>query len=129
MAACQISGHPDSYGLGIRLAFYLQWFGMILASCILPSAALNLQFLNSLTIAAAAIGLAINIGVLQPAEILVVLLLVCGALYFFVPVYSWKMCTLCRQWCKYVYLPTHSSLDPYLVFLRGFPPFTTTCWC
>lgn len=105
MAACQIPGHPDSYGLGIRIAFYVQWFGIIVTSWILPSDALNLMFLNGLTTAATAIGLAINIGNLQPAEILVVLLLVCGALYAFVPLYAWKMCTLCRKWCEYSSCP------------------------
>lgn len=77
--------------------------GIIIAAWTLPSEALHLRFLNGLTTAATAIGLAINIGDLQPAEILVVLLLVCGALYFFVPIYVWRACTLCRQWCMYAY--------------------------
>lgn len=106
MASCEIPGHPDSYGLGIRAAFYLQWFGVIVTSWVLPSSsdALNLRFLNSLTTAATAVGLAVNAGALQPAEVLVVLLLVCGALYLFVPVYLWRLATCCRQWCKYVCL-------------------------
>lgn len=111
MATCEVTGHPDSYGLGIRIAFYVQWFGMVVTSWALPSDALNLTFLNGLTTAATAVGLAINIGDLEPAEVLVVLILACGAIYFWFPVYLWRFCTCCRQWCKYVYLP---ACLPYL---------------
>lgn len=98
MAACHITGHPDTYGLGIRIAFYIQWFGMIFASWLPESDALNLKFLNGLTIAATSVGLALDLGTLQPAEIYVVLLLVCGTLYFLVPVYLWRLITCCHPW-------------------------------
>lgn len=98
MAACQIAGHPDSYGLGIRIAFYLQWFGMIITPWLLESDALNLHFLNMLTVAATSIGLAVNLSVLQPAEVYVVLLLVCGTLHFLVPAFLWRLLTCCHPW-------------------------------
>ncbi|CAN8106198.1 unnamed protein product [Discula destructiva] len=98
MAACQILGHADSYGLGIRMAFYLQWFGLIITCWLLESDALSFKFLNSLTILATAIGLALNLDLLQPAEIYIILLLVCGTLYFLVPVYLWRLLTCCRPW-------------------------------
>lgn len=98
MAPCQIPGHADSYGLGIRVAFYLQWLGMIVTCWFLESDALNLKFLNGLTILATSIGLALNLAVLQPAEIYVVLLLVCGTLYYLVPVYLWRLLTCCQPW-------------------------------
>lgn len=118
---CEIPGHPDTYGLGIRLAFYVQWFGLVvLTSCsagIGAAAALELHFLHGLTTAAAAVGLAININNgLAPAEVLVVLVLACGALYFWVPVYVWRLATCCRQWCKYV------CSTPFFPFSSAPPP-------
>lgn len=98
MATCHIEGHPSNYGLGVRLTFYLQWFGMILASWLLESDALNLKFLNSLTVAATSVGLVLEMATFQPVEIYVVLLLSCGTLYFLVPVYLWRLLTCCRPW-------------------------------
>lgn len=98
MAACKILGHADTYGLGIRIAFYLQWFGMIITSWLLESDALNLKFLSGLTIAAASVGLMFNMAALQPAEVYVALLLACGTLYFLVPVFFWRLLTCCRPW-------------------------------
>lgn len=98
MVACQIPGHADSYGLGIRISFYLQWFGMIITCWFLESDALNLKFLNGLTILATSIALALNLEVLQPVEIYVVLLLLCGTLYFLVPIYLWRLLTCCHPW-------------------------------
>ncbi|KAE8448815.1 hypothetical protein EG329_008817 [Mollisiaceae sp. DMI_Dod_QoI] len=33
---CHIDGNSDMYGRGIRIGFYLQWFGSIIASIPLP---------------------------------------------------------------------------------------------
>lgn len=98
MATCQITGHADVYGLGIRTAFYIQWFGMILAYWLLESDALNLQLLNVLTVAAVSVGLAIDVTNLQPAEVYVTLLLTCGTLYFLAPVFLWQILTCWRPW-------------------------------
>lgn len=98
MATCHIQGHPDAYGLGIRIAFYLQWFGMIIASWLLEADALNLQLLNALTVAATSVGLALDMAALQPAEVYVALLLACGTLYFLVPVFLWRLLSCCRPW-------------------------------
>lgn len=98
MAACHIPVNSDSYGVGIRIAFYLQWFGMIVASWALESDALNLKFINALTTAATSIGLVLNLSRLQPVEIYIVLLLTCGTLYFTVPIYLWRLVTCCRPW-------------------------------
>lgn len=86
------------YGLGIRISFYLQWFGMIITCWLVESDALNLKFLNGLTILATSIGLALKLQVLQPVEIYVVLLLLCGTLYFLIPIYLWRVLTCCRPW-------------------------------
>lgn len=98
MAACHITVNSGSYGVGIRIAFYLQWFGMIVASWALESGALNLKFINALTTAATSIGLVLNLNKLQPVEIYIVLLLTCGTLYFTVPIYLWRLVTCCRPW-------------------------------
>lgn len=98
MATCQIPGHPGSYGLGIRLAVYIQWFGMIFAAWLSTADALNFKFLHTLTVTAVIAGLALEAADLQPAEVYVVLLLACGALYSLVPVWMWRLLTCCRPW-------------------------------
>lgn len=98
MAACHIPVDSGTYGVGIRIAFYLQWFGMIITSWALESDALNLKFINALATAATSIGLVLNLEMLQPVEIYIALLLTCGALYFTVPIYLWRPVTCCRPW-------------------------------
>ncbi|KAJ0119332.1 hypothetical protein J7T55_013570 [Diaporthe amygdali] len=92
--------HVDAgnYGVGIRIAFYLQWFGMIITSWLFESDAINLHFINAVTTAAMSIGLVLNLERLQPVEIYIVLLLACGTLYFTVPIYLWRLVTSCRPW-------------------------------
>lgn len=70
---------------------------MIITCWFLESDALNLKFLNGLTILAATIGLALHLGVLQPVETYVILLLVCGTIYFLIPVYLWRVFTCCHS--------------------------------
>ncbi|KAI7780881.1 hypothetical protein LA080_015448 [Diaporthe eres] len=98
MALCHIPANSGSYGVGIRIAFYLQWFGMIVTSRALESDALNLRLINALTTAATSIGLVLNLESLQPVEVYIVLLLTCGTLYFTVPIYLWRLVTCCRPW-------------------------------
>lgn len=98
MALCHVSENSDTYGVGIRIAFYLQWFGMIVTSWALESDALNLKLINALTTAATSVGLILNLERLQSVEIYIVLLLACGTLYFTVPIYFWRLVTCCRPW-------------------------------
>ncbi|KAG6359444.1 hypothetical protein INS49_012965 [Diaporthe citri] len=98
MALCHIPVDSGTYGVGIRIAFYLQWSGMIVTSWALESDALNLKLINALTIAATSVGLILNLNRLQPVEIYIVLLLTCGTLYFTVPIYLWRLVTCCRPW-------------------------------
>ncbi len=69
------------YGLGIRIGFYLQWFGASLASWIARSEVKPLRFSNSLFVAAAFLALIIQVskGGLRAVEIYIVLLLMFGA--------------------------------------------------
>lgn len=98
MTVCELHVDAGSYGVGVRIAFYLQWFGMIITSWLLEADAINLQFVNAVTTAATSIGLFLNLEKLQPVEIYIVLLLACGTLYFTVPVYLWRLVTCCRPW-------------------------------
>ena len=44
--ACEIQGNSDIYGLGIRLGFYLQWYGVALAAWIAASKIPSMRVAN-----------------------------------------------------------------------------------
>ncbi|POS75543.1 hypothetical protein DHEL01_v206070 [Diaporthe helianthi] len=99
MANCPFPVNSGAYGIGIRLAFYLQWFGMTITAWAPGSETLKLlNFINVLTTAATSIGLVMNLETLQPVEIYIVLLLTSGTLYFTIPTYLWRLVTCCRPW-------------------------------
>ncbi|KAF2639521.1 hypothetical protein P280DRAFT_402131 [Massarina eburnea CBS 473.64] len=91
MAVCKFEANSDMYGLGIRLAYYLQWYGMILASWIAPSEVKSLAFSNDIFVAATFLALIIetagHVDRIQPVEIYIVLLLTFGAYIALVPIY------------------------------------------
>lgn len=97
MTICSFSGNADMYGLGIRLGFYLQWFGTILGTWVarkeVPSMRLSLSFF------VAAIFLALIIQThhenLRPVEIYIVLLLTFGGYLHLVPLYIWRLLIGC----------------------------------
>ncbi|KAF2453211.1 hypothetical protein BDY21DRAFT_293479 [Lineolata rhizophorae] len=96
---CPIPGHPDMYGLGLRISFYLLWYGAILATLQRPShsEAPILRFAR----------LAFSFGIFvalvvqtagsspQPAETYIVLLLAYGHYYALVPLTLWRLLTCC----------------------------------
>lgn len=97
--ACDLAGHPDLYGLGIRLAFYLQWVALALIPSLSVPDALNMNFLHTFTVSATAAGLIchLNDATLQPVEVyIVILLLTTATLYFLIPVYLWRAVTCCH---------------------------------
>lgn len=97
MTACVINGDSDMYGLGIRIGFYLQWYGAILASWIAPSEINAMRFSNSLFVAATFLALIVQTAKseLQPVEIYIVLLLTFGYYLYFVPLFLWRLVTGC----------------------------------
>jgi hypothetical protein len=112
MALCIFDGNTDMYGIGIRLGFYLQWFSAILARFLVPkrfrdhrkehpmkNEATGLRFSNNLFAAATFLALLILIGgdvsSLQVVEVYVVLLLTFGYSLALVPIYLWRLLTLC----------------------------------
>ncbi|KAN0080492.1 hypothetical protein V8E54_003696 [Elaphomyces granulatus] len=97
MTSCVINGNSDMYGLGIRVGFYLQWYGAILASWIAPSEINALRFSNSLFVGATFLALIIQTAEseLQPVEIYIILLLAFGYYLYFVPLFLWRLVTGC----------------------------------
>lgn len=99
MTTCTITGNSDMYGLGIRIGFYLQWFGTILASW--PDRTHDevpaLRFSNSLFVSATFIALLIQTAKnnLRPVEIYIILLLTFGRYFHFVPIYIWRLLVCC----------------------------------
>ncbi|KAH6667043.1 hypothetical protein F5X68DRAFT_279331 [Plectosphaerella plurivora] len=98
---CQVQGKPELYGLGIRVAFYLQWFGAILAEYLEMADLAAVQLLGLLLSAATFVGLVVQLSMttLQPADIYIVLLLAAGIFLPLVPLYVWKAVTCFnRHW-------------------------------
>lgn len=92
---CQIPSHPEPYGLGIRTAIYLRWFGIPTASWLLKPHALDLKLLNALSITATSAGLVfgpspgMGMGTaLQLPGIYIILPLASGTIYASVPLYA-----------------------------------------
>ncbi|KAI1763553.1 hypothetical protein GGR53DRAFT_467202 [Hypoxylon sp. FL1150] len=82
---CEINGHADVYGLGIRLGFYLQWFGVILASWIAPSEVHSIRHANAIFLAATLLSLIALRDALAVPESYVVLLFLFGSTLYAIP--------------------------------------------
>ncbi|KAK6611313.1 hypothetical protein H4I95_02109 [Botrytis cinerea] len=89
---CITDGNSDIYGLGIRIGFYLQWYASLLASA--PRGSLGkvasgevqgLMFSIVLFSVATFLALVIQTSTLQLAEVYIILLLVVGYHYYFIP--------------------------------------------
>lgn len=102
MAVCQFEGNSDMYGLGIRLGFYLQWFGVIFATWIAPDEVPGFRFGNGLFVAATFLALVIqesrDVNALQVVEVYIILLLMFGAYVYIVPVYIWRLFKKCSPY-------------------------------
>ncbi|KAI9150389.1 hypothetical protein HJFPF1_10155 [Paramyrothecium foliicola] len=100
MSVCESQAHSELYGLGIRIAFYIQWFG-----------ALTLQFLDESELAdVRLLGLCLSGGMtialvaqvandkLEASEIYVMILLAAGIWIFLVPLYLWRAISVCSPY-------------------------------
>jgi hypothetical protein len=87
------------YGLGIRLGYYLQWFGAIFAAWMAPGEVKGLRFSIDIFVAATFLAVIIltarDVNSLQPVETYVILLLMFGAYLALVPIYLWRLVTRC----------------------------------
>jgi hypothetical protein len=93
-------GRPDMYGLGIRVAFYIQWFGIIVVEYLNEGMLADIRLLGFLLAAATFLGLVIQTALdhLIPAEIYLVLLLAISPYVFAVPFWLWKGFTCCHPY-------------------------------
>ncbi|KAF7953474.1 uncharacterized protein EAE97_000873 [Botrytis byssoidea] len=89
---CIIDGNSDIYGLGIRIGFYFQWYASILASAprgssgkVASDEVQGLMFSIVLFTVATFLALIIQTSTLQLAEVYIILLLVMGYHYYFIP--------------------------------------------
>lgn len=100
MAVCQLEPKPDMYGLGIRLAFYIAWFGALLVEAIDETDLADVRFLGVLLSGAEALGLLIQVANtdLRAADIYISLLLASGIFIFLIPLYAWKAVSLCHPY-------------------------------
>lgn len=98
MSTCAIEGHPEMYSLGIRIAFYIHWFGEILVTH-LGCLGLPIVRTSSLVLSMS-ISLALIIQcakqALGPAEIYISLLLGSGMYFPLIPVYVIKFISCCH---------------------------------
>lgn len=92
---CPVPGKSDMYGLGIRIAFYTQWYTLLLAEWIAPSEVPFLRLALTTFIAAEFLALIIQTSknALQPVEVFMILLLVFGFYLWFVPLNVWRAIT------------------------------------
>ncbi|KFY97459.1 hypothetical protein V500_02052 [Pseudogymnoascus sp. VKM F-4518 (FW-2643)] len=95
MPSCSFSGNADMYGAGIRVGFYLQWLGTILASWIVRDEVPSMRMSRALFVFATFLALIIKTAqdTLRPVEIYVVLLLCFGGYLYYVPLYGWRILT------------------------------------
>lgn len=98
MADCLLPVRPDMYGLGIRIAFYIQWFGFILLDCFAADELADVRLLGLFLSGAATLGLIIQLADdnLNAADIAIVLLLAVGYFIFYIPIYIWRAFTCCN---------------------------------
>lgn len=103
-ALCPTTGRPEMYGLGIRCAFYVQWFGAVLVEYIDEDDLPDVRSLGAFLSAAATTGLIIQVAQskLQTMDIYIVLLLAVGIFFFLIPIHVWRVLTRCNP-----------NLDPF----------------
>jgi len=112
MDSCQFPGTSDMYGVGIRVGFYMQWYGKILASWIAKSEARSLRLSGSFFVAATFLALCLQSAKksLRPVEIYIILLLTFGGYLYLVPLWIWRLATGCTpRWDPARYRRVKSS--------------------
>ncbi|KAF2258558.1 hypothetical protein CC78DRAFT_526147 [Lojkania enalia] len=99
---CGFEGNQDMYGMGIRIGYYLQWYGAILASWIAPEESQGLRIANSLFVTATFLALVIlTVRANTPEDIpivetYIILFLAFGSYLVLVPIYIWRLFTGCN---------------------------------
>jgi hypothetical protein len=96
--ACDTGGNADMYGLGIRIGFYLQWFGTILANWLAADEVPGLRLATAFFIGATFLALLIQTSQnnIRPIDAYITLLLTYGSYYYYVPMYLWRLVVRCN---------------------------------
>ncbi|KAK0702972.1 hypothetical protein B0T26DRAFT_876163 [Lasiosphaeria miniovina] len=94
--ACNYGGNPDMYGLGVRMGFYLQWFGIVIAAWMAKSEVPGLRLVHSFFVSAAFLALILQASwnTIRPIDTYIMLLLTYGSYYCYLPVYLWRLVTV-----------------------------------
>ncbi|KAF2014170.1 hypothetical protein BU24DRAFT_492873 [Aaosphaeria arxii CBS 175.79] len=115
MAVCRFVGNEDMYGLGIRLGYYLLWLSSIFGAWMAPSEVRLLRYTLNVFVAASFLALIIltvdDVNRLQPVEAYIVLLLMFGAYLALVPIYIWRILTVCDHYWN----PTRWPIVPHTI--------------
>ncbi|OLN86307.1 hypothetical protein CCHL11_09365 [Colletotrichum chlorophyti] len=133
--SCQVEGKPELYGLGIRVTFYIQWFGAIAVEYLEVADLPDIRLIGLLFSAAAFLGLIIqsSMTTLQPVDTYIVLLLAMGIYIFLVPLYVWKALTCFNphwnpfRWSKETPTPAFKVLN--FTLLLAITSFAVWYWC
>jgi hypothetical protein len=134
MATCQFDGNADMYGLGIRLGFYLQWYGAIIASWVARSEIQGLRITLAFFIAATFLALIIQTiqKNLQTVEIYIILLLTFGSYLSLIPLFAWRLVTKCDPYMDPsrfpVVDPGATSSDLHVLLLLSVVGFQLWYW-
>jgi hypothetical protein len=133
------AGNSDMYGLGIRLGYYLQWFGMIVAGWIAPGEVEGLRMTNSLFVAATFLALLVQVGKnlspqdggLETVEIYIILLLTFGSSFALVPALLWRFISKFdpeKDPTRWSGAPPQSKTFNYLYMLLLIAVFSLQIW-
>lgn len=117
MAICAVQPHADMYGLGIRIAFYLQWLGTLWFNYVDQTALPDLRLLGLCLSGSMTLVLLMQSldTALDAAEMYVMTVLATGAHMFLVPVYIWRLVAGCRCYWDPSYWTEEEPLRIYRV--------------
>lgn len=132
---CSFPGHPDMYGLGIRIGTYLLWFTVVGALWLAPTEVPMLRFITSLVSFGLYLGLVIATANndLRASEVYIGYLLSFGTFFFLVPLYAWKGITcFSPRWDPNLFprvppSPLNKTLN--FVLLLAIASFAMWFWC
>lgn len=97
---CNFPGNSDMYGLGIRVGYYLQWYGGLIAAWICPLEIPTLRMTYSFFVASTFLALLIQVteeANIQVVEIYITLLFTFGSSLLLLPILLWRIVTRCRS--------------------------------
>lgn len=99
MACPQLQGNAALYGLGIRISFYLLWLSpLVLLPFLTPSSIPTFRLLLSFFILATFFALILQSSwaTITALDAYITLLLTSGAFFTYIPIYVWKVLTMCN---------------------------------